>query len=244
MKNYIGISRDHSGSMSSLRSAASKDYNDVIQSLKNAALSSNIETILSVVMCGVRESSPVEFPEYQVGVVSPIAAVTQRAPFNQHTPRTINKFETINCPVQNIPQISSYQYTTDGISTPLFDSVGLLIDTLKSVPDANDPNVSFLVMVVTDGEENSSKNWNARSISAEIRVLQSTDRWTFVFRVPFGKKQSLVNLGIPAGNILEWEQTDFGMEKSSVITRSSIGQYYVDRSVGATCSTAFFADPK
>jgi len=38
MKNYIGISRDHSGSMNLLSDAAAKDYNSIIADVKKAAI--------------------------------------------------------------------------------------------------------------------------------------------------------------------------------------------------------------
>ncbi len=37
MKNYFGISRDHSGSMGHIRHAAAKDYNENIASIKDSA---------------------------------------------------------------------------------------------------------------------------------------------------------------------------------------------------------------
>lgn len=56
MKQYIGIAKDHSGSMWSLRSGAIKDYNNVISSLKKAAGDTDIETRLSVVEFANRAS--------------------------------------------------------------------------------------------------------------------------------------------------------------------------------------------
>ena len=52
MKNYIGISRDHSGSMSMIANAAARDYNDNIASIKEGATEHSIDTIVSVVKCG------------------------------------------------------------------------------------------------------------------------------------------------------------------------------------------------
>lgn len=107
---------------------------------------------------------------------------------------------------------------------PLFDSVDKLIDLLSAAPDANDPSVSFLVMVITDGEENSSMI-KGPALAAKIRNRQATDRWTFVFRVPFGGKAELVRLGIPAGNIQEWEQTEEGYREATQVTTRSVTDY-------------------
>src|SRR5579859_5565395 len=171
MKQYVGISRDHSGSMSSLASTAMNDYNLNVSSIKEGANSTGIDTVVSVIKCGV--GNPAK-----------------------------NEFEVVNSSVNSLSTLKAYSAT--GSATPLFDSVGELIEQLQKVPDAAADNVSFLVMVITDGEENSSRRFTAQDISRKIRHLQSTDRWTFTFRVPRGYAKSLAKLGIPEENILEW----------------------------------------
>jgi hypothetical protein len=203
-KNYIGISRDHSGSMQSIARAAARDYNDNIASIKEASIANNQDTIVSVVECG---------------------GEVRRVVVNSN----VNVLE----PLQN--------YSTGG-GTPLFDSIGELIELFERVPDANDENVSFLVMAVTDGEELHSRKYNARNLSAKIRELQLTDRWTFVFRVPQGYGRKLAQLGIADGNILEWEQTTRGVEVASARTREAFSTYMTSRSAGATSTKKFYAD--
>jgi hypothetical protein len=211
MKNYIGISRDHSGSMGGIALAAGRDYNDNIASIKEGATAHSIDTIVSVVKCGAGRPAKVVR-------------------------------EVINSNVNMLKPIKDGDYIADGNSTPLFDSVGDLIEQLQSVPDANDPEVSFVVMTITDGQENSSTKWTGSSISKKIKELQATDRWTFVFRVPRGEKRGLMQYGIPEGNILEWEQTEQGVQAATVATRSAFAGYYTARSSGATSTDKFYAD--
>lgn len=211
MKNYVGISRDHSGSMSSISFAAGRDYNDNIASIKEGATLHNIDTIVSVVKCGVG---------------CPAKVVR----------------EVVNSNVQMLQPIEDGRYIADGNSTPLFDSVGDLIEQLQAVPDADDPEVSFVIMVITDGEENSSKKWSGASISRKIKELQSTDRWTFVFRVPRGNRRTLVGYGIPDGNILEWDQTTKGVEAASAATRNAFKDFYQARSTGVKSTDKFYAN--
>lgn len=215
-KNYIAIVRDHSGSMSSIRKYAARDYNDNIAALKDAAHLEKIDTIVSTIKCG-----------------------DGAARYTNLVSRDV-----VNSNVQVLKEISESSYNTDGGSTPLFDSVGEAIELLKKVPDADGEDVSFLVMVITDGQENSSKKWNGRSIGEECRRLQNTDRWTFAFRVPHGNARSLAALGIPAGNILEWEQTARGFETATVTTRSAITTYYKSRTAGKTSVQTFYTDLK
>lgn len=211
MKNYIGISRDHSGSMHSIVEAAARDYNDNIAAIKEGATEHNIDTIVSVVKCGAGRPA-----------------------------RVVR--EVVNSNVHMLKPIAPGHYVADGNSTPLFDSVGDLIEQLKAVPDAADPAVSFVVMVITDGGENSSVKWTGPAVGQAIKELQATDRWTFAFRVPRGYKQELTRYGIPAGNILEWDQTDRGAHAATVATRSAVKGFYAARSAGVTSTDKFYAD--
>lgn len=148
--------------------------------------------------------------------------------------------EFVNSSIARLKPLTEYK--ADGWWTPLFDSVGEIIDILKHSPDGKNPDVAFLVMVVTDGFENQSSRWSGRLLGDEITRLMSTDRWTFTFRVPFGGKENLINLGIPAGNIEEWEQTEVGMRESTVMTASATSNYFAGRTRGIRSTNSFYAD--
>ncbi len=149
--------------------------------------------------------------------------------------------DVVNSNVQVLKEITAHGYETTGGSTPLFDSVGEAIEIIRSAPDAGDPEVSFLVMVITDGQENSSRRWRS-GLGEEIKRLQATDRWTFAFRVPRGYATALEDLGIPGGNILEWDQTERGFEVATRATEQSISNYYLSRSSGLKSVKTFYTD--
>jgi hypothetical protein len=114
---------------------------------------------------------------------------------------------------------------------------------MKAVPDYNDPQVSFLIMAITDGDENSSYTWTEPKLREEIKRLTSTDKWTFVFRVPPGRKMRTVrDLGVYEDNVLEWEQTTQGFERAAAAVDSGIRSYYTARSTGATSTKKFFVN--
>lgn len=150
--------------------------------------------------------------------------------------------EVANSSVHALQPLDPLQYNANGSSTPLFDSVGELIEMFEKVPDAKDETVSFLIMVITDGEENSSRRWSSQSLSQKMKQLQATDRWTFVFRVPRGAKRQMMAFGIPEGNILEWDQTQQGVEVATQATRSAFTGYFSDRAKGATKTETFYTN--
>ena len=146
-----------------------------------------------------------------------------------------------NSNVVMLTEVAPVDYDTDGWSTPLFDSIGTLIETFESTPDARDNNVSFLVMAITDGEENSSRRWRD-TLFQKIKTLQATDRWTFVFRVPKGYARALAGFGIHPGNILEWEQTEAGLSRATQETSVALSGYYDNLRSGITATTRFFTN--
>jgi|SRR6185436_12230467 len=131
---------------------------------------------------------------------------------------------------------SEFIYYPHG-NTALFDAVGMAIQDFN---DTKDLNTSFLIITITDGEENRSKRFDKNSLTALMRQVEKTDRWTFVFSVPFGGRRTLSSFGIPDGNIQEWEQTIQGLETMNTNTVGGIGSYYVMRSAGMTRSSNFF----
>jgi hypothetical protein len=204
MKQYVGISRDHSGSMWPLQNRAKGDYNEIITALKNASEQHGADTIVSVV-------------SHQGSI----------------------KHEVTNSSVNSLKPLTSYP--TPGGSTPLFDSVKELIDVLSKVPNQSKTDVSFLVMAITDGYDNSSRI-KGRELGQIIQKLQMTDRWTFVFRIPRGDRRSLEALGIPAGNIQEWDQTEYGFREATDQTLGAIRTYYGNVSRGIRSTQTFYAD--
>lgn len=214
-RTYVGISRDHSGSMGSIRRAAARDYNAQIAQLAQGARDAGQETFATVVRCG----------DYR-GMSGPYSGVCR---------------ETVNAPINVISPLMEHNYLADGW-TPLWDSIGDLINILSGTPDANDPGTTFLIMVITDGEENQSRHWSVDLLMKRIKELQATDRWTFTFRVPRNMSRRLVQLGIPAGNILEWDQSDEGMSHSTQATTTAVASYFSNVSRGVNATQKFYAD--
>lgn len=129
--------------------------------------------------------------------------------------------------------------------TPLWEGTLQLIEMLNKLPDAGNPNVSFLVMLTTDGEA-TDREHTFVALQNVMRNLITTGRWTFVARVPtvIGDKyvQKFLDLGIPAGNIQRWETTTAGMAQSTAQTTQAMSNYFTARSAGQKSSSVFYAN--
>lgn len=134
-------------------------------------------------------------------------------------------------------------WSTDG-GTPLYDGIANMIELLQGLPDADNPEVSFLVMVTTDGEEAHSKRFNKASLAALIKQVSTTGRWTFVLRVPEGMPaHQIEGLGIPMDNIQRWDTTSAaGMTATTVANTQAMDSYFAQRSAGVKSTGAFYTN--
>lgn len=127
--------------------------------------------------------------------------------------------------------------------TALWDGVGTSILSLEThEQDHYDYDHSYLVIVVTDGEENSSRTWNAATAGARMSALQKTDLWTFTFQLPRGASRNFCDVsGVPPGNVIEWDATEHGVQEASWTTSIGVDSYYTGRSMGRTSVQNFYA---
>lgn len=128
-----------------------------------------------------------------------------------------------------------------GGDTALIDAVSKATEDLSIPSKRSGDDISFLVITLTDGEENFSSR-SAREFADMLRVKQGTDRWSFAFLVPPGGRRYLTDLGVPTGNIQEWELTDSGLEQAMHISGSAYSHYTGLRAAGITATKSMFTD--
>lgn len=137
-------------------------------------------------------------------------------------------------------KVSFRGYRTGGM-TALYDSIGQAINDHTGFEGRGAKDAAIL-LVITDGEENSSRTYRTpESISELIKKVQGTDRWTIAAFVPPGDTGSMTRLGIPAGNVKEWERNAKGFQDVQVTNAASTDAYTTMRSSGITKSTSYFA---
>jgi hypothetical protein len=167
---------------------------------------------------------------------------------NQQTFISIGKFESgfswihRNVDSRSISPITQNDYWTNG-QTALIDAVDIAIDELDSQNQNQDfgKDVSFLLITITDGQENASRRSSVNNIAGKIRNKQGTDHWSFVFSVPRGGSYFITTFfGVPIGNIKEWDQTSQGIQNLSVSTVVGTAGYFQQRSIGKTATKSFF----
>ena len=217
MKNYITFVNDHSSSMIKHAAAAIKDFNNNITAVKDAASAEMLDTVVSVVAIGLGRGYRSNMMGY--GVERQITVS------NPHVLKPVSAWPTPG-------------------GTPLYDGIGDMIEMCLSLPDADKPDVSFLVMINTDGEEQHSEKYTEASLAALISKVNATGRWTFVMRVPKGAYLTRIrNLGIPADNIQQWDTSSAaGITQTTQANTQAMTSYFAARSAGAKSSSSFYAN--
>ena len=81
-------------------------------------------------------------------------------------------------PVKKLEQIDEEKYQP-AASTPLYDAMGFSFTMLQKVLEYK-PDHNVLVTILTDGEENASKEYSGRDIKKTIEELK-LNRWTFTY---------------------------------------------------------------
>lgn len=106
-------------------------------------------------------------------------------------------------PLAAAPRLSFDDYYTQG-STALWDGIGTTIRRLEREVRAED---RVTVVVLTDGHENMSKDWDLPTLAALIKQKTATGLWTFVMLGAdlFDVEEMAEEMGFLPGNILGFE---------------------------------------
>lgn len=150
-------------------------------------------------------------------------------------------------------ELTKDEYQPNG-STAMFDAIGMCIDKLKSeCNDLDENRVSVLFIVVSDGQENSSRGRNdglgnhisygtrndPTPIQQKIKEQQDTGRWTFTFLAANVNIMELAKtMGVAAGNTRSFDASKGGMIRASGEVSGALGTYLDSRSqYGAEIAT-------
>ena len=143
--------------------------------------------------------------------------------------------------VQTVEPLKHTDLNPTGM-TPLFDSVYRAIKKLEELDDGKE-STSFVVSVVTDGQENDSRNPGVPAAIKLIREKTNTDRWTFTFLVPNGSEDRFArNFDIPRGNVQGWDaKTAEGTKKAFIVSSVAYRGFFKEKSKGLRSTKSFYS---
>lgn len=163
--------------------------------------------------------------------------------FNQETRVSVYTFSnTVKCIINDVdvarPMEIGSLYAKG--CTALLDAAGLAIEDMNILPQKYGDH-AFLIYILTDGEENESKKYNANSFKRLMNNIPSN--YTVAAFVPDNNsKRMMEGYGLSPGNVEKWDATKGGIEEVGRKFEASMNTYYGVRSAGVKSSNTMFAD--
>jgi len=166
---------------------------------------------------------------------------TRSKEMNQETRVSVYLFnQDITCllydmDVMRLPSIAKHYLATG--NTALIDATIKASDDLSLTPEIYADH-AFLVYVLTDGQENSSKNSPEK---LKLMIETSKDNWTFACLVPdpSGRRYA-TSYGFPLENTQIWSTTSDGVTKVGEVIRTATDNYMLGRSQGIRSTKSLF----
>ncbi|MGC2198032.1 MAG: vWA domain-containing protein [Terriglobales bacterium] len=115
-------------------------------------------------------------------------------------------YRDVAIPLSRVRKLDNKSYQPGG-NTALNDAIGI---TVRKI-DADRPIVDKVVTVImTDGEENSSREWTHDAVKSLISQKEADGNWTFVFlgASPEAWDQGR-SYGIPAANVAHYDVNNY-----------------------------------
>jgi len=210
-KTHIAIVLDCSGSMDKIVEETVSGFNEQVQAVKTGSVE------------GQRDTS---------GQIVDVQTTLSLVTFSSNV--DIPKF-WCRAP-EGVREMDTNEYKPNG-ATAMLDAVGYTLDRLQKRPDADDPDTSFLVIVISDGWENNSMKETYDTISRKIKACTDTGRWTFTY---MGANQDLgevaEKMAIPRGNTQSWVNDSAGTVYANSISNSAVSGFMEARVM--TCMSA------
>ena len=126
-------------------------------------------------------------------------------------------------------------------NTALLDAVGKTITTLQDIEVADDEDVSYLLVILSDGQENTSKEYNRTQVSSMIKELEEQGNWTFTF---VGADRScidyMIDLGIQVGNTQYFPASAEGMQMTTNSISRGLRSFKTARGAGGQMMSSFY----
>ncbi len=160
-------------------------------------------------------------------VVQTVKGVAKEYPEQAHfiTLVTFNSLKTNtlleNESVEKLDEIDKTKYNPTA-GTPLFDAMGNSISQLRKITQTHS-DYNVLVTILTDGEENSSKEYNGKTIKTMVEELKS-ENWTFTY-IGANHDVEAFAAAISIDNTLKFEANEQDIKKMFRREKSSRMKY-------------------
>ena len=134
--------------------------------------------------------------------------------------------------VDLIQPLSFQNYVPSG-TTALLDAIGKSIYSIKNKfgADITEDKISIVLVIITDGHENSSRLYSYHDIANLVKQLDETGKWTFSFLgADFDAIHTSQMLNIRRENVMNFSKSEYSGMMDDV--SDSIRTYAQEKSAG------------
>ena len=132
------------------------------------------------------------------------------------------------CPLESVADLSPTNYTTAGY-TSLYDAVCRTIDTVGTKlagMNENDRPCKIITVIITDGQENSSKEYKHSDVMQKINHQTEKYNWNFVFLGnTIDQVEAATSFGVRSRNTFKYAATAAGVGASYNTISSNMTAY-------------------
>ena len=112
-----------------------------------------------------------------------------------------------------MPKLSRDSYVPRG-GTPLYDAIGGVVGMMRA--RKRPASVKVALVIVTDGEENSSKEWTQPAVKALLEGVQKDHGWMVIFLAAnIDAFKAGAAIGTQSGHTMSYTASNIGEAMSS-----------------------------
>jgi len=149
-----------------------------------------------------------------------------------------------NVPADKLEEANEADFIPTG-GTAMRDAIGHTVKKLLETTDSNNENVSYLICVISDGEENSSKHFDKDHLRELLESVQNTGRWTINY---MGCDEQYLRkvakeTAVPVSNCAIWaNDTSANTEFAFKETKGKLNKFLKSRASGQSASSTYCCD--
>lgn len=208
--------------------------------LATKKLVNNIGIVLdsSSSMAGIRDQAIDMFNEQ-------ISTIRKEASDMQNKVTLVSFASQVNDPtydgadLDSVKDSSHKNYSPNGM-TALYDAIG---STIERMSRNEDKDAAYLLVVITDGYENASRDFTAEQLKELIKGKELSGNWTITF---LGANQDVAlaqeSLGLSVSNVAKFDASPEGMLRASTNVSKGMTNYFGARRVGVQSVNNFYTD--
>lgn len=135
--------------------------------------------------------------------------------------------------INEMAELTDEDYNPAGL-TAMYDGVGITINALKARQDIDSDDTKVLMVILSDGCENNSREFTQETVAEMIQDVKDTGRWTITY---MGANQDLSQitkgLNIDAGNTVMFDANDAAGYAAGASLRTAATTMYMKGVAGA-----------